>query len=76
MARAELRIEFLNTLFKLTGRPCQIQIDQTKGEQSAIFAGSDLPFNNIAVEQLQSALGVQPTALIRRTDIRSITFDV
>lgn len=82
-ACAELRIEFLNALFKLTGKKCEIEFVKGTNQwsksgkgQSAIFAGSDLQFNNIAVEQLETPLGTQPNALLRRTDIQTITFNI
>ena len=72
-ARSFLRERFLRALTTLVGQKATFQM---AGETlvQAEFGGIDLDFQEVFVKDLCTPLGIQPSALLRASDIVSIGF--
>lgn len=78
--RAELRTRFLNVLEYLKANPTLPSIELDFHRESSLTAASclsiDSTFSQILVQDLQTPIGLMPTALIRTNDLTAISFSI
>ena len=73
--RTFLRERFLRFLTNIQKLPAQFSL-VNGNTVSATFGSSDVDVLHIQVNDLETALGRQPDALLRSTDITSITTEI
>lgn len=78
--RAELRTRFLNVLEYLKSNRNLSSIDLDFHRESSLTAASclsiDSNFSEILVQDLQTHIGLIPTALIRTNDLTALSFTI
>lgn len=67
-ARSFLRERFLRSITSFCNRPASFQLYENTKVQ-AEFGGSDIDVLNFYVRNLETPLGIQPSALLRTSDI-------
>lgn len=73
-SRSFLRERFLRALFALSNKPCTFSMyERTKVE--ATFRSTDIETTAFQVSNLVTPMGVFPEALIRASDVLTITVD-
>ena len=73
--RAFLRERFLRMLTSISELPMETTL-YNKQRLKASFGAADLDVSNIQVNDLKTPLGTQPAALLRTSDIISITVNL
>lgn len=73
-ARSELRSHFLLALNVMKGRQVTLNLYGTRNPIKATFAGFDPKFRNFLVTDLRSGVGLVDSAVIRATDVISMSF--
>ena len=72
--RTLLRENFLKTMLAVSD--CQVKINLiNKRNVNGEFIASDLNVGHFQIKNLETPLGIQKDALMRRQDIESITFE-
>lgn len=72
-ARIYLRQHFVRCMKGLMGHAATFHMHE-RTTVTGTFRGCDIDVENFAVSQLQTALGCQPAATLRASDVISITF--
>ena len=70
--RALLRERYLRALFAVANKPCSLRMYE-KTEINATLRSSDIETTTFQVSNLETPMGVYPEALIRASDILTIT---
>ena len=73
-SRAFLRERFLRALFAVSNKPCTFRMYE-KTVVNATFRSTDIETTAFQVSNLMTPMGVLPEALIRASDVLTITVD-
>ena len=71
-----LRLDFLNILTKLGGKKAKFNLYKKSNSSSGVFRGSDRDILHFAVSDFETPTGVLKSAIVRTTDIDSMTISV
>ena len=71
-----LRLDFLNILTKLEGKKAKFNLYKKSNSSSGVFRGSDRDILHFAVSDFETPTGVLKSAIVRTTDIDSMTISV
>ena len=73
--RTALRRDFLLAVESLRGRECDITLTNGVQSKGSLFRGCDRDGLHLAVENLQTPAGAVEHAIVRATDVKSVSFD-